>query len=170
LGTPQRPHPRQTHAPAWVRTAFGDADDTGHALQLCHTTSGPSSQDRCFVTGLATPRGFMSGCQVFWQVFAYLSIARAQLLNDVMRGLPLQAQLLGTGKSLGHASIMCSNTVTQRTQGSNIFVEPTSQSFTIRQTNITVHFRIARGQARHIAEAASSKHSSIPPRWTFSYS
>src|SRR5205814_7566265 len=62
-GTPKKPDPKQTHAPAWVRTAFGDADDTGHALQLCHTTSGPSSQDRCFVTGLATPRGFMSGCQ-----------------------------------------------------------------------------------------------------------
>jgi hypothetical protein len=48
--------PRQNRAPAGPGTALGDAGDTGHALELCHRTSGPSAQDRCFLTRLATSR------------------------------------------------------------------------------------------------------------------
>ncbi len=48
-------------------------------------------------------------------VFSHMSYAMSRVFSDIVRGLPLQAQLLGSGKSLIQVSIMVSNAVTQGT-------------------------------------------------------
>jgi len=47
------------------------------------------------------------------EVLSRMSYAMSRGFSDIMRGLPLQAQLLGPGKSLIQVSIMASNAVTQ---------------------------------------------------------
>jgi hypothetical protein len=46
-------------------------------------------------------------------VLSHMSYAMSRGFCDIVRGLPLQAQLLGPGKSLIQVSIMASNAVTQ---------------------------------------------------------
>jgi len=46
-------------------------------------------------------------------VLSHMSYAMSRRFSEIMRGLPLQAQLLGPGKSLIQVSIMVSNAVTQ---------------------------------------------------------
>ena len=46
-------------------------------------------------------------------VLSHMSYAMSRGFGDIVRGLPLQAQLLGSGKSLIQVSIMVSNAVTQ---------------------------------------------------------
>ena len=46
-------------------------------------------------------------------VLSHMSYTMSRGFGDIVRGLPLQAQLLGSGKSLIQVSIMASNAVTQ---------------------------------------------------------
>ena len=46
-------------------------------------------------------------------VLSHMSYAMSRVFSDIVQGLPLQAQLLGPGKSLIQVSIMASNAVTQ---------------------------------------------------------
>ncbi len=46
-------------------------------------------------------------------VLSHMSYAMSRGFCDIVRGLPLQAQLLGPGKTLIQVSIMASNAVTQ---------------------------------------------------------
>ena len=79
--------------------------------------------------------------------------AREDRLLDVVRCLPLEAQLLHPRECIAKAIISCCYLVSQLTECLNIFVQPVYYGLAIRQANISIHLGITGGQARHVTES-----------------
>src|SRR5438552_4866038 len=81
------------------------------------------------------------------------SLGAFDQLLDVVRCLPLEAQLLSLCKCVVQAIIPRSYPVSDLAERLNILVQPAHQGLAICQANISIHLGITRGQACHISEA-----------------